>query len=62
MTTPQQELDNVARALGQLQAAQEKLRNRVRQAIAAGASWADVGDALGVSRQAAWERFGKDVK
>jgi uncharacterized NAD(P)/FAD-binding protein YdhS len=24
----------------------------------AGGSWADVGDALGISRQSAWERFG----
>lgn len=59
--TPQKELDNVAKALGELQAAQDKLRNRVRQAVAAGASWADVGDALGVTRQAAWERFGKNA-
>ena len=58
--TPQKELDNVAKALGELRAAQDKLRNRVRQAVAAGASWADVGEALGVTRQAAWERFGKD--
>jgi len=25
-----------------------------------GLSWAKIGDALGVSRQAAWERFGKN--
>ncbi|MEO1065148.1 MAG: ClpX C4-type zinc finger protein [Actinomycetota bacterium] len=39
-----------AAALG-LQGLVDRLRER-------GVSWARVGDALGVSRQAAWERFG----
>lgn len=30
----------------------------VRQARAAGATWQQIADALGMSRQAAWERFG----
>jgi hypothetical protein len=30
----------------------------VRALRIAGASWEDIGEALGVSRQAAWERFG----
>lgn len=29
----------------------------VRQAKLAGASWADIGGALGISRQAAWEMY-----
>jgi hypothetical protein len=52
-------LDDCARALGQLEAAREHLRHKVKRAVEAGASWADIGEALGVSRQAAWERFGK---
>ena len=35
------------------------MRQLVDDAREAGASWADVGKALGVSRQAAHERFGK---
>jgi hypothetical protein len=34
------------------------LQDAVDQARAEGASWQEVGDALGISRQAAWERFG----
>jgi len=34
-------------------------RSAVRAARAEGASWETVGRALGVSRQTAWERFGK---
>jgi len=37
-------------------------RDRVVAARAAGASWQQVGDALGVSRQSAWENFTADVK
>jgi hypothetical protein len=35
----------------------DKLRASVRAARATGCTWAQVGDALGVSRQSAWERF-----
>lgn len=34
-------------------------RRAVRAARAAGRSWEDIGDALGVTRQAAWGRFGR---
>ena len=37
-------------------------RDRVRAARAAGASWQEIGDALGVSRQSAWEHFTADVR
>ena len=33
-------------------------RAAVQAARAKGASWAEVGDALGVARQSAWERYG----
>lgn len=37
-------------------------RERVRAARAAGASWQQIGDALGVSRQSAWESYTADVR
>lgn len=36
------------------------LREAVRLARQQGASWDEIGKALGVSRQAAWERFSGD--
>jgi hypothetical protein len=33
----------------------------VAEAVAAGATWETIGGSVGVSRQAAWERFHKDV-
>lgn len=32
---------------------------RVRAARADGASWAEIGEALGISKQSAWKRFGQ---
>jgi DNA invertase Pin-like site-specific DNA recombinase len=46
-------------ALAQAVDAENKLRQVVEEARAAGATWADIGDALGVSRQAVYKRFGK---
>ena len=43
-----------------LAAAVEKaLREQVRLSRQAGHSWTEIGRTLGVSKQAAWERFGK---
>jgi hypothetical protein len=47
-------LPNVARAQAQVE---ESLLGWVRRARRLGATWAQVGDALGVTRQSAWERF-----
>ena|SRR5438270_11298517 len=33
----------------------------VEEAVAAGATWGAVGESVGVSRQAAWDRFHQDV-
>lgn len=33
----------------------------VAEAVAAGATWESIGGSVGVSRQAAWERFHRDV-
>lgn len=32
-----------------------------QEAVAAGATWEDIGSSVGVTRQAAWERFHRDV-
>jgi len=47
-------LPNIARAQAQVE---ESLLGWVRRARGLGATWAQVGDALGITRQSAWERF-----
>jgi hypothetical protein len=47
-------LPNVARAQAQVE---ESLLGWVRRARRLGATWAQVGDALCITRQSAWERF-----
>ena len=48
----------VARAAAAIADAQERLEASVRAARAHGATWAQIGQATGVSRQAAHERWG----
>lgn len=43
----------------QMAKAKTELQAAVDLARQADATWADIGNVLGVSRQAAWERFGK---
>ncbi len=45
-----------------LSAAEDRLREVVADARAAGDSWTLIGAALGVTRQAAQQRFGDDAK
>lgn len=52
-------LDEMVAAAARLDAARDDLQRAVDDARAAGASWADVGRALGTSRQAAFKRFGR---
>ncbi len=47
-------LPNVARAQAQVE---ESLLGWVLRARALGATWAQIGHALGITRQSAWERF-----
>lgn len=51
--------ERVRKANARLVTAREKLDAAVKGARRAGASWQFIGDLLGVSRQAAFERFGK---
>lgn len=50
--------------LGQIwlveKAVEQARHHTVRQARAAGFTWEQIGDALGVSRQAAHERYGRE--
>jgi hypothetical protein len=48
----------IAVASAALDDAREVLHRAVREALDDGVTWSDVGDVLGVSRQAAFQRFG----
>ena len=54
-------LDAVMTAQSRIDKARDDLQLAVRTARAAGASYTDLGSALGTTRQAAWERFSKGV-
>jgi hypothetical protein len=54
-------LDAVAAALRTVRSAEDDLRAAVESARSAGRSWAEIGDALGTSRQAAFQRFGRPI-
>ena len=51
-------LKGVATAAAAFEAARAALHHAVHAAIDQGASWTDIGGVLGVSRQAAFQRFG----
>jgi len=52
-------LADLRRARETLDNAQTAISALVAEARAQGASWQGIGDALGITRQSAWERFGK---
>lgn len=52
---------SIGRAVNIQSAADDVVRSVVRQARQNGATWQVVGDALGVSRQAAFQRYGKPI-
>ena len=60
MTTPDKalRLEMVAKASAAFEAARKALQRAVHVALDHGATWADIGGVLGVSRQAAFQRFG----
>jgi hypothetical protein len=53
--------DAIGRAAGMQAAADDLVRAVVQQARQSGATWQVIGDALGVSRQAAFQRYGKPI-
>jgi hypothetical protein len=50
-------LDGLREVYGAASALNKLTRESVRKARAAGHSWTQIGQALGVSKQAAWDRF-----
>ena len=52
-------LTAVAEALGRAREAEDALRRAVEEARASGRTWQEIGDVLGTSRQAAFQRFGR---
>jgi len=50
-------LDGLCESAGLVRAVDKLQRHLVQQAREAGESWTAIGEALGVSRQTAWERF-----
>jgi hypothetical protein len=54
-------LDAVDIALADLRAAESRLREVVDAARDTGHTWAQIGDVLGITRQAAFQRFGRPV-
>lgn len=52
-------MEEVIRAQEQLMASKERLQNAVTAARSQGHTWQEIGDALHMSRQAAFKRFGK---
>lgn len=53
-------LEELRGARDELEAAQDAVDRFARHAHRHGASWTEVGEVLGISRQAAWQRFGKE--
>jgi hypothetical protein len=51
----------VAEALAAVRGAEERLRDAVDAARSSGRTWAEIGDVLGTSRQAAFQRFGRPI-
>lgn len=51
----------VAEAVRTLRDAETKLRQAVEAARSAGHTWQEIGDLLGTSRQAAFQRFGRPI-
>jgi hypothetical protein len=52
------QLEAVASAVAAYEAAREALEDAVRGALDHGASWSEIGGLLGISRQAAFQRYG----
>jgi hypothetical protein len=55
-------LETVEAAVGRLRAAEDQLVDAVVSARRLGHSWSELGNALGVSRQAAQQRFGHPAR
>lgn len=54
-------MDQIVEAQAELERAKQNLRLAVHEARAAGRTWADIGRTLGMTRQAAFKRFGQPI-
>jgi len=54
-------VDRIIAAQRELERAREDLRRAVQEARSAGRTWAEIGAALGTTRQAAFKRFGRVI-
>ncbi|WP_062436921.1 DUF3887 domain-containing protein [Herbidospora daliensis] len=61
LTTGGDWADSIGHAMGMQAAADDVVRAVVQQARQSGATWQVIGDALGVTRQAAFQRYGKPI-
>ncbi len=52
-------LDGLCESAGLARAVEKLQRHLVSEARRAGRTWTEIGEALGTSRQAAWERFSR---
>ncbi|AZQ77329.1 hypothetical protein EJ997_08305 [Flaviflexus ciconiae] len=52
-------MDRISRAQQAIEDAHKELQDAVLEARAEGTTWAEIGNSLGMSRQAAFKRFGK---
>jgi hypothetical protein len=55
-------LDALAECRGAATALEKAMWQTVQHARSAGHSWTEIGDALGVTKQTAWERFTGDMR
>ena len=55
-------LDALAECRGAATALEKAMWQTVQYARSAGHSWTEIGDALGVTKQTAWERFTGDLR
>jgi hypothetical protein len=55
-------LDHIHQAVEAAADHQRYIDEMVSQARAEGASWKQIGEALGVTYQSAWERYGKGIE
>jgi hypothetical protein len=56
-TWGQRPIDDLRVACGAAGAVDKLIRQTVAQAREQGCSWSEIGSALGISKQSAWERF-----
>jgi predicted ArsR family transcriptional regulator len=59
MTNPADVLDGITQINNSLYVLNRSLEKEVARARRVKCSWQEIGDALGISRQAAWEQFSR---